>query len=153
MFKNILSSDFAYCIWKTYPLFRKHLEKSEYKMFPDHPELFLSKFYHSENQVSVGLFGKIGFCKSQKIGEINYTYNKNGGYIQNIGIRNPEYRNKGLGNILLQEALKDIDSNNVQTVKLVVANYNKEALHLYNKNNFVVHEIIEKGYELIRRKN
>lgn len=117
------------------------------------PNLFVSpiKFQDKESSKPIqdtrylGLFLKQSFLKNNKIGGISYSYaDGNSGYIGNIFL-DADYRGKGLGYLLLQHALSEMDQKNVQQVSLAVGDWNHCAIGLYKKCNFLVHKRVNLG--------
>jgi ribosomal protein S18 acetylase RimI-like enzyme len=75
----------------------------------------------------------------QWIGGLRYHYVPgNYGVIDVIQLEE-DYRDKGIGNILLRHALQKLDEERVVKTTLDVAKWNHRALALYKKCNFVVY--------------
>ena len=124
-------------------------------------DLFVSplKFQKREStkQTSLcylGLFQRQSFLTSKKLGGICYSYSGNKAFIANLFLEE-EYRGKGLGHLLLKHALDDMDKEKVDQVKLAVADWNTNAIDLYKKCGFTVHEkiFLRGGNMMIRTSN
>jgi len=84
-----------------------------------------------------GLFWKTGLCTSDQVGRIKYSYTPGrSGYISNVLLQE-EWRGKGLGKVLMQHALREMDKVEIERVTLDVAPWNKPAIALYRKYGFI----------------
>lgn len=61
------------------------------------------------------------------------------GEINTIGVL-PEYRSKGLGKLLIEEAIRQLNDHGVKSFRLSVSANNENALQLYQQVGFVVKE-------------
>ena len=70
---------------------------------------------------------KIGYCVASIVddsGEIDSLYNK------------PEYRNRGIGNMLMEASLNWIKANSAKTISIAVSVGNEEVFGFYEKYGF-----------------
>lgn len=68
------------------------------------------------------------------------------GEITNV-VMKPEYRNKGIGTIMLCKLLKDGKKMGIQAFTLEVRESNRIAIHMYEKLGFLAEGIRKKFYE------
>jgi ribosomal-protein-alanine N-acetyltransferase len=78
------------------------------------------------------------------VGYIIYSVAKDKGIIASIGVL-PDYRKKGIGQILMDNAINNL-RNKVDYVELQVSVSNVVAISLYKKNGFVVVDTISRYY-------
>lgn len=95
----------------------------------------LEKHFHGY-QISNDPFEKAAvYVDENIIGIISYSIIYERGEINYI-ITLPEYRQKGIGNKLLNYAIEDMTNNGCSTISLEVETTNIEAINLYSKYNF-----------------
>lgn len=58
------------------------------------------------------------------------------------------YWNKGLGNILMEEALKEAEKMGYEQIELALFSNNEKAKHIYEKHGFEVWGIMKKAFKL-----
>lgn len=83
-------------------------------------------------------FAKVAMIKDEAVGfyVCKYTSNQNRILLHNIGVKE-EYQNKGIGRILLKDAIKESKEMGFRLMNLLVASKNKIALDLYTSEGFV----------------
>lgn len=116
------------------------LKKMCGRMFISRLKLHDKEYEKNQEQSHLRLFYKHNLFKTDKVGSISYSFSKgNAGYIKNI-VLDDAWHNKGLGFLLMQHALHEMENQQVTHVTLAVGDWNKQAIALYEKCNFVVHE-------------
>lgn len=100
-----------------------------------------------------GRFGKVFgvFVDKSIVGDAQFLrdWEKSGtAYLAGMAVYT-KFQNKGLGTLLLQQALADLKEDNVKTVYLHVDPNNARAIHLYlNKMHFTTEEFRKNEYGL-----
>lgn len=70
----------------------------------------------------------------------------NSGHIISLAVH-PKFRRKGVGSILLEEALKSMKNEGISLVKLEVNENNNSAINFYKKHGFKILRKIKEYYE------
>ena len=88
----------------------------------------------------------VALAEGQVVGGCGYTDTCGDANIDNVVV-DPAYRNRGIGNILLEELLKAGRSAGIRAFTLEVRVSNKAAIHLYEKYGFQSEGIRPNFYE------
>lgn len=104
-----------------------------------------SKFENNANFFGIFLdeevVGYIAFYSNDLINKTSY--------ISQIVVDN-NYRNNGLGNILLKKCINISKASNMKYIELMVYKNNESAIRFYKKNNFNIIEEFEEKFKLRR---
>lgn len=107
-------------------------------------ELFLDKQARSENQISL-----LALLNDEIAGLVNITADQRK-RVRHIGdffiVIGKEYWNNGLGSLLLEEVVEWAQASGIlRRLQLTVQTRNQAAVHLYQKNGFVIEGRQERG--------
>jgi GNAT superfamily N-acetyltransferase len=81
-------------------------------------------------------------CVNTKVVGFILAYrNKDGAYIENIAVHE-EYRNTGIGRLLISEAEKTLIKHGAKTIYLSVKNWNIGALNFYLRQGYAVRGVV-----------
>ena len=107
-------------------------------------ELFLDKQAHSENQITL-----LALLNDEIAGLVNVTADQRK-RVRHIGdlfiVIGKKYWNNGLGSLLLEEVVEWAQASGIlRRLQLTVQTRNQAAVHLYQKNGFVIEGRQERG--------
>ncbi len=112
----------------------KYLCEMEIELFPDNPwpeSAFLYEIYNNP-------FGKVYIYEEddEVKGYLDLWITFEKAQIANIGVKKA-YQGKGIGQILVDEAIRIANDNNCENISLEVRVGNEKAIYLYEKNDFI----------------
>ena len=107
-------------------------------------ELFLDKQAHSENQITL-----LALLNDEIAGIVNITADQRK-RVRHIGdlfiVIGKKYWNNGLGSLLLEEVVEWAQASGIlRRLQLTVQTRNQAAVHLYQKNGFVIEGRQDRG--------
>lgn len=120
---------------KYHSVVKKAFEKNEDTNVPLLSEMRMQLLIADVSPVVLKMNNKIIGFYHLKIDEDDTSV----GTVNILGLLS-EYRGKGFGSVLLNEALKELTDLNVKTYKLSVAAHNEKALQLYLDYGFLIEE-------------
>lgn len=117
-------------------------------------EIFHNPDFHNDPYISVnmkikhddGLFF-VAICEKHLIGTILVGFDGHRGWIYSLAVKK-QYRNKGVGTLLLKRALEELRQRGCLKVNLQVEEDNFETVPFYEKNGFKVEDRISMGLKL-----
>ena len=115
-------------------------------------ELFLDKQAHSENQITL-----LALLNDEIAGIVNITADQRK-RVRHIGdlfiVIGKKYWNNGLGSLLLEEVVEWAQASGIlRRLQLTVQTRNQAAVHLYQKNGFVIEGRQDRGAYIEDRKS
>ena len=113
------------------------LDRNGILMTDTEMELFLDKQAHSENQITL-----LALLNDEIAGIVNITADQRK-RVRHIGdlfiVIGKKYWNNGLGSLLLEEVVEWAQASGIlRRLQLTVQTRNQAAVHLYQKNGFVI---------------
>ena len=120
------------------------LDRNGILMTDTEMELFLDKQAHSENQITL-----LALLNDEIAGLVNITADQRK-RVRHIGdlfiVIGQKYWNNGLGSLLLEEVVEWAQASGIlRRLQLTVQTRNQAAVHLYQKNGFVIEGRQERG--------
>ena len=121
-------------LWKQ--LNQLHIEKS-----PDFKEYYRTTSFQTRSQGFLSaakrgkLFISIAYCGEEKIGYVVASVVDETGEVDSIFVK-PDYRNKHIGDLLMEASLNWIMTNNVKLTRIAVSVGNEEVFGFYAKYGF-----------------
>ena len=120
------------------------LDRNGILMTDTEMELFLDKQAHSENQITL-----LALLNDEIAGLVNITADQRK-RVRHIGdlfiVIGKKYWNNGLGSLLLEEVVDWAQASGIlRRLQLTVQTRNQAAVHLYQKNGFVIEGRQERG--------
>lgn len=120
------------------------LDRNGILMTDTEMELFLDKQAHSENQITL-----LALLNDEIAGFVNITADQRK-RVRHIGdlfiVIGKKYWNNGLGSLLLEEVVEWAQASGIlRRLQLTVQTRNQAAVHLYQKQGFVIEGRQERG--------
>jgi ribosomal protein S18 acetylase RimI-like enzyme len=110
--------------------------------------------FHNDPGISIDMKTKhndglifIATDEQQLIGTIIAGFDGHRGWIYSLAVKK-QYRNKGVGSLLLKKALEELKKRGCLKVNLQVEGDNSEIVPFYEKNGFKVEDRISMGLKL-----